>query len=102
MHSGAEILTKCLLFFFNNPYNCIGDRHNNLTTARDDGNKKQPEIVQAVWWVLFAPESSYGVCELTSCRARTAFFDGIQTEKRAHIFWDFDPIIGGNFFFITD
>lgn len=41
MHSGAEILTMCLLFFFNNPHNCIGDRHHNLTTARDE-----PETVQ--------------------------------------------------------
>lgn len=39
MHSGAEILTERPLVALNSPYNYIGDHHNNLTTARDDGQK---------------------------------------------------------------
>lgn len=44
MHSGAEILTERPLVTLNSPYNCIGDRHNDLTTARDDGQKNNLKL----------------------------------------------------------
>lgn len=79
MHSGAEILTKCLLFVLNKSLNHIENCHIKFTTARDDEKKNNLKSGRAF-------ESSNGVlCFHVKPSSKTDLLIGFKknTEKRA-------------------